>query len=289
MTLQRLWPSYNTNEIKIAFPAKYLKEIVEVLNRLAFSYFKLRKLEPTERTYRRIFYSSLATPITPDNILLGALKNLIYFYQPHSMIKKTVTTYRDFYPEIGKRRGKTDTLTISTLYSLGDISTQINDTKNAEFAYSQIHIKFFSNICHREAIRAVLALCTIHERERNYPSAQKVYTSHWQILIKHVKDYEFKSDFAEELCNKFILLLKATKTEYTVIRQIAIDYRKACVRFYGTTNESTLKATLGLAKIKEERDEYIEESTALYEEAFWFSLMLLTKILTRLGKPDGLC
>lgn len=194
------------------------------------------------------------------------MKNLVDFYQTRSMIEKIVIIYRDAYPEIEKRRGKMDNLTITTLYSLGDISVQINDTKNAEFAYRTIHQNFGTDICHKESVRAALALCTLYERERNYTNAQKVYSSLWQMYIKHGKDYELKSDFAEQLYSKYALVLKATNTDYNVIRQIATDFRKACVRFYGATHEATLKATIQLAEINEEKEEHIDESIALYEE-----------------------
>ena len=110
-----------------------------------------------------------------------------------------------------------------------NIYEQINDTKSAEFSYTQIQTNYSLVICHLEAIRAALSLCILYERERNYNAARKVYNSLWQIFIKHGKDYELKPSFAEELYNKYVLVSKASKVEYVTIRQIAIDYRKACV------------------------------------------------------------
>lgn len=240
-TLQKLWTGFTPKEVRVSFPEKHLNEVVEILNRLAYSYWKLRKLDDAETVYRRTFYASLSTTKVPEHILLGALKNIIDFYQAHSMIEKTIAIYRDVYPEIERRRSKTDQLTIGTLYSLGDIAIQLNDTKNAEFAYLSTVTNLGVESCHRDAIRAALALCTLYERSRNYDGAKKIYASLWQMFIKHGKDYELRPDFAEELYSKYVLVLKASDADYSIIRQIAIDYRKACLRFYGATHEATLK------------------------------------------------
>jgi len=49
--------------------------------------------------------------------------------------------------------------------------------------------------------------------------------------------------------------------------QLAVDYRKALVRFYGVSHETTLKATMQLGELSEEHLEHREEAIAMYEEA----------------------
>jgi hypothetical protein len=124
------------------------------------------------------------------------------------MPKKLVLVYRDLVVEIEKRHGKTNALTIKTLYTLGYLSTQIHNTDQAEFAYSQIHTNLGSDICHRGAIRAALPLSRIYEQQRQFAPAQKIYASLWQMFIKHGKDYDLKPEFAEDLYQKYIRILK---------------------------------------------------------------------------------
>ena len=268
ITLSRLWPAFTSNDLNVALPSTYTTETIDLINRLGFAYFKLRQLEHAENAYRRIFYAVKATPNSSDELLLSTSKTLIDFYETHSMVYRAVLIYKDIYEEIQKRHGKTNTLSIKTLYTMGDISLQINDTKNAEFAYREIHSNLGPDVCHRDAIKAALALCTIYEQQRQYPSAQKIYSSLWQMFIKNGKDYELKPDFAEDLYQKYVRILKQdSKTDYTTLRNLAIDYRKALVRFHGVSHETTLKATIHLAELSEEKEEHREDAIAMYEEA----------------------
>ena len=270
ITLEKIWPSFSSKDVKSSLPTTYHFEIIQLINRLAFAYLKRHEIESTESIYRRMFYAVIGTPNSPDTLLASTSKALIEFYQAHAMVERTITVYRDLYEEIQKRHGKTNSLVINTLYTLGDVAMQLNDTKNAEFAYREIHANLgqSTDLCHRDAVRACLALCTIYEQQRQYPSAQKVYTTVWHTFIKHGKDYELQTDFADELYRKYVRILKQeTRTDYANIYHLAIDYRKACVRFYGIASEITLKATLQLAEVSEESDQHREEAIAMYEEA----------------------
>jgi hypothetical protein len=215
-----------------------------------------------------MFYAVKATPNSPDEQLLSTSKTLIDFYDIHSMTEKTIVIYKDLALELQKRHGKTNPLTIKTLYTLGDVSRQLNDMKTAEWAYHEIQTSLGTDVCHRDAVRAAVALCAIYERQRQYPSAKITYASLWQMFIKHGKEYDLKPDFAEEVYHKYVRVLKQeNKTDYSTFRQLAVDYRKALVRFYGASHETTLKATMHLGELSEEHPEHREEAIAMYEEA----------------------
>ncbi|KUJ18660.1 uncharacterized protein LY89DRAFT_683570, partial [Mollisia scopiformis] len=268
VTLTRLWAGWTSTELRTPLPTNYLSETVTIIRRLYTSYWKLRQLENAETTLKRLFYAVLSTPKSSDDLLFSTKKDLIDFYETNGMFEKSVIIYRDVYPEIEKRKGKTDTLTIKTLYALGDTSKRVNDLKNAEFAYRTIHTNLGSEVCHRDSIRAAEALIAIYEQHRQYSDAQKIYHSIWQMFLKHGKEYDFKPDWSESLYEKYVRSFKQDpKVEYTTLRQLAIEYRKALVRFYGLDHESTIKATLGLAEIDEEKPEHREESIAMYEDA----------------------
>lgn len=270
ITLGKLWPEFNSKEPRTPLPSKYYAEVIEITHHLSFSYLKLRKFESAETIYRRFFYAVVATPNSSDDLLASASQQLLNFYHSHAMTEKTIVIYKDLYEEIWKRHSKTNYLAINTLYTLGDVSLQLNDTKDAEFAYLEIHKNLAqgTDLAHKDAIRACLALCTIYEQQRQYTSAQKVYSSLWHTFIKHGKDYELQAEFAEDLYYKYVRILKQeAKTDYTTLHQLAIDYRKACVRFYGISSEITLKATLQLAELNEEKENHREEAINMYEDA----------------------
>lgn len=271
ITLDQLWPAFNkTNELRTPLPESYYQETMEILNWLLFAHLQLGQLESAEYVYLKIFYSTIATPNSSDDLLVSSSEQLIQFYRTHSMLEKATTIYLDLYEELQKRHGKANTMAISTLYALGDTSLQVNDTEDAVFAYHEIYknLSEDTNLVHKDAIKACVALCNIYEQQRQYSSAQKVYSTLWHTFIKHGKDYGMQAGFAEELYQKYTRVLKQVKTDYNVLRQLAVDYRKACVRFYGISSEITLKATLQLAKINEESEDHLEDAISMYEEAY---------------------
>ncbi|KAN0098801.1 hypothetical protein V8E51_014464 [Hyaloscypha variabilis] len=268
VTITQLWPSFTSTDVNVALVSTYQTELLQLLDRLAIAYLKLRQLDHTENVYRRIFYAVKATPNSPDDLLLSTFKTLSGFYELHSMIQKTVIIYRDLALELQKRHGKTSPLTIKTLYTLGDLSRQVNDIKTAEWAYHEIHTSLGTEVCHRDAIRAALALATIFEQQHHHAQAKGVYVSVWEAFIKHGKDYDLKPDWAEDLYQKYVRVLKQeNKTDYLAFYQLAVDYRKALVRFYGVSHETTLKATILLGELAEEHKDHLEDAIAMYEEA----------------------
>ncbi|KAL5348657.1 hypothetical protein ACLOAV_006074 [Pseudogymnoascus australis] len=271
ITLDELWPAFNkTKELRSPLPETYYREVMEIVNRMLFAYLQLHQFEHAEFVYRKLFYATIATPNSPDDLLASSSEELINFYRSHIMLEKSTTIYLDLYEELQKRHGKTDTMAISTLYELGDTSLQLNDTKDAEFAYREIYTNLTqgADLVQKDAIKACLALCNIYEKQRQYSSAQKVYSTLWHTFIKHGKDYELQPEFADGLYQKYVRVLKQVKTDYAMLRQLAVDYRKACVRFYGISSETTLKATLQLARINEESENHREEAISMYEEAY---------------------
>ncbi|KAJ8068258.1 hypothetical protein OCU04_003825 [Sclerotinia nivalis] len=72
------------------------------------------------------------------------------------------------------------------------------------------------------------------------------------MLVKHGKEYDIKSDFAEDLYQRYVRVVRqGSETHHTLLRQLAVDFRKACVTFYGVHNEVTIKSTLQLAELDE--------------------------------------
>lgn len=270
-TLLRIWPSFSSSNVNMPLPTSFTAEILELLNRLAFAYFKLRQLESAETTYRKIFYAVMATPETPDELLESTSKTLIDYYESHSMTAKLIIVYRALQHEIEKRHGKTHTWTIKTLYLLGDLSMRIYNISEAETAYRTIHANLGNGnteVCHKDAVRAALALCAIYEQQRQYVPAQKVCSSLWQMLIKHGKEYNIKSDFAEDLYQRYVRVIRqASETHNTLLRQLAVDFYKTCVTLYSVHHEVTIKATLQLAELDEDSEQYREEAISLYEDA----------------------
>ncbi|PQE21552.1 nacht domain protein [Rutstroemia sp. NJR-2017a WRK4] len=270
-TLTRLWSSFSSTNINLALPSNFTNETLELLNRLAFSYFKLRQVESAELIYRKIFYAVKASPASSDELIISTSRQLIEFYESNSMSSKIIIVYKDLHHEVERRHGKTHSWTIKTLYTLGDLSMKLYDINSAEVAYRTIHANLSKDnldICHKDAMRAALALCNIYEQQRQYATAQKICSSLWHMLIKHGKEYDVKPDVAEQLYHRYVRITRVTpEPHYNALRQLAVDFHKACLASYGVHHEVTIKATLQLAEIDEDNEHYHEEAIAMYEDA----------------------
>ena len=114
VTISRLWPAFTSSDLNAPLPTTYQAETIELLNRLAIAYLKLRQFNHVEAIYRRIFYAVRATPNSPDDLLLSASKTLVDFFEHNSMIEKTIVIYKDLSLELQKRHAKTNPMTIKT-------------------------------------------------------------------------------------------------------------------------------------------------------------------------------
>ncbi|XMA10439.1 hypothetical protein WAI453_003230 [Rhynchosporium graminicola] len=268
ITITRLWTGWTSSEIRTPIPASYLEETVTVIRYLYASYLKTNQILKAEETVRKLFYGVLSTQETSDDLLISTSKELVGFYESRGMWETTIVVYKDLYAEVEKRKGKVDALTIKTLYSIGDSGMRINDTKSAEFAYSTIYTNLGSDVCHRDAARAAHAVIVIYEQQHRHTEARKVYSSIWQMFLRYGKDYDLQPDWAADLYEKYVRNLKRDpKVEYEIVRKLAIESREALVGFYGVKHESTVKATIELAQISEERVEHRLEAILMYEEA----------------------
>jgi len=120
---------------------------------------------------------------------------------------------------------------------------------------------------HREGWEAALLLVRIYEIEARWESAYDVYGYIWRTFVRYGQSYKLDVTIIESIYSKYTFILQQKKiVEYTVLLQVAKEYRETCKKFYGHHSEITIKATLEYAHICSQKEEYYEESVSSYEE-----------------------
>lgn len=268
-TISRVWSSIETRQETVKVTEEYSSEVIGVAMSLAHCRFKMLQIEKAEVIYWNIFQSLLHNHKCDQNFLVRTVKSIIEFFETTYRYEKVIKVYQEFYVHLQSSFGKSHACTIEILYGFGTIATRMSRRTEAETAYYQIFSAYqIEHGClHSDGVQAALLLCEIYEHDHKWVAAQNVYACLWQTFLKHGQSYKLGAEFVERIYSKYMHILEhKTKTEYSVIRQLAVEYRKTCISFYGSHSELTVKATMHLAEISERREEYHEECMSLYEE-----------------------
>lgn len=267
-TISSVWSSIETRQETVKVTEEYSSEIIEVAMSLAHCRFKMLQIEKAEVIYWNIFQSLLHHKCD-QHFLIRTVKSIIEFFETTYRYEKVIKVYQEFYVHLQSSFGKSHACTIEILYGFGTIATRMSRRTEAETAYYQIFSAYrIEHGClHSDGVQAALLLCEVYEHDHKWVAAQNVYACLWQTFLKHGQSYKLGAEFVERIYSKYMRILEhKTQTEYSVIRQLAVEYRKTCISFYGSHSELTIKATMHLAEISERREEYHEECMSLYEE-----------------------
>ena len=270
--LQQVWSGIETHQTVIKL-TKNVEQTVKLALSLAQCYFKDLQIEKAAVAYGSVLYSVIASVKIDHELVRTTTSSVIEFYETTYQFSKAISVYRDLCNAHQTQLGKAHKLTIQILYSWGDFATRCHHHEEAEKAYYQIFISSTrKHELHVDTIRAARVLCVLYEKKQKWKEAQDVYALLWNTFIKHGKEYHLESEFVEEIYSSYISLLETkTKSDITIIHDLASSYRETCVSIYGASHEMTYKATLRLAEISQRSEKYYEESITMYESALKYS------------------
>ncbi|KAF2089031.1 hypothetical protein K490DRAFT_38494 [Saccharata proteae CBS 121410] len=267
-TLSKVWSSVESVEIK-ASTIEHTEEVIDVAMSLAHSHFMMLHVEKAELIYQKIFRSLLFQKKCEQRFLVRTFRTIIEFYEKIYRFERAIEVYREFYVHLQKRFGKTHAFTIEIILAYGSLARRLGKDKRAEEAYYEIYISYRGEdgCCHADGLDAGFVLCELYEADCRWEAARQVYACLWRTFLTHGHEYKLDMQFSERVYEKYMHILEhKTKTEYTVIRQLAVEYRQTCIKHYGAHSEITVKSTMHLAQICERNEKYHEESMSLYEE-----------------------
>lgn len=272
-TLQRTWSSFLSSSIhNVTLTSSFTQESIELVERLAECYLQLKQMERVEDTYSRFFRATLVTKEVEKNIFERARALLINFYDKHGYQDNAISVYQDILVTYRTRYGPTHELTIQTLYILARRCQQHprNHPYWIEY-YLQIitSLNKDSDICHKDALDAIIVVTTTYWQDRRYAEALTIYQTLWNTFVRQTKQHKVFSEekFAQTLYERYYQCLEETKANFESLYQVSKQYRETAIATFGAQSSIAVEATLALAQVSQRSEEHIAQAISLYEEA----------------------
>lgn len=288
-TLQRTWSSFLSSSIHdVTLTSTFTQESIELVERLADCYLQLKQMERVEDTYSRFFRAALVTKEVDKAIFERARTLLIGFYDKHGYQDNAISVYQDILVNYRTRFGPTHELTIQTLYILARRCQQHprNHPYWIEY-YLQIisSLNKDSDICHKDALDAIIVVTTTYWQDRRYAEAVTIYRTLWNTFVRQTKQHKVFSEekFVQTLYERYCQCLEETKASFESLYQVTKEYRELSIATFGAQSTIAVEATLALAQVSQRSEEHISQAISLYEEA-----SRSTKITTTTSRSSDL-
>ena len=153
------------------------------------------------------------------------------------------------------------------MYALGKLAQEYR-RKDSDTWYLEIlsSLNKDKDICHFDALKAANILGTLYYDAKRWQDARNIYHLLWVTFVKRGKEYNMSADTADQIYQKYTVILSELRVEDTVLRTLVIDFRNACLQIYGAQAALTLKVTLLLAQINARDSSKQQDAITSYEE-----------------------
>ncbi|UPX15179.1 uncharacterized protein EKO05_0005636 [Ascochyta rabiei] len=272
-TLQRTWSSFLSCSIHdVTLTSTFTQDSIELVERLAECYLQLKQMERVEDTYSRFFRAALVTKEVDKTVFERSRTLLIGFYDKYGYQDNAISVFQDILVTYRTRFSPTHELTIQTLYILARRCQQYprNHPYWIEY-YLQIisSLNKDSEICHKDALDAIVVVTTTYWQDRRYAEAVTIYRTLWNTFIRQTKQHKIFSEekFVQTLYERYSQCLEETKASFESLYQITKEYRETAIATFGTQSTIAMEATLALAQVSQRSEEHVSQAISLYEEA----------------------
>ncbi|CAN9103516.1 unnamed protein product [Alternaria alternata] len=270
-TLQRTWSSFLANSIHdVTMATVFTQESIELVERLAECYLQTRQLERVDDVYSRFFRAVLVTENVDKAIFEKSKNLLINFYDKHGYADKAISTYQEILVVYRNRLGHMHEHTIQTLYILAQRCR--SHPRNHGYwldYYLQIltALNKDSDICHKDALDAMLVVTVTYWEDRRYAEAVTFYRVLWNTFVRQTKQHKVFTDvkFVETLYERYYQCLEETKASWSELYKVTKEYRETSIAVFGAESTIAVNATLALAQVAQSSEQHMSEAISLYE------------------------
>lgn len=269
--LKKTWSSFFSSSFEsVTLTSMFLEESFELVQRLAICYRHESRFEKVEETYMRLF-RAVRSSLRIDNVLVQKATDLLLLHLEERSTDVGISIYQKLLVEYRKFYGSSHAITVKTLYALGRLCRLSPRTHGYWIEYYQEIVNTLNKgsvVCHVDAMDAIIVVATYYYEDKRYAEALSIYKVCWHTFIhKHSEYKEFGSSvYCQRIYERYTRCLEETCTDYTVIRQVAMEFRETCIKFFGASATITITATLSLARVLRKSEEHQFEAIALYEE-----------------------
>jgi len=265
--LVKLWPHIDVHHPhEYYLPHHHHDDVIMIGHRLALCHHHAGRTEKAESIHIHVFRSCMSSLQLHDERILTTAKYLVGFYESTGMIEKSRAVYHELLEEYRGLLGRRHHLSIKIMYLLAH-HCERHEPRGAEQFYLDIVTALYhdSEECDTDCIEAMLALCRIYEHDKRFNDAQKLYRRLWLTFRHHGGECGLDTESVMEIYHKYLHILEK-EHNFSVIYELAVQYRETCTKYYGARHHYTIQATIELCKILEQEESRHEEAMAIYEE-----------------------
>ncbi|KAL9029307.1 MAG: hypothetical protein Q9196_002433 [Gyalolechia fulgens] len=275
-----IWKSIISGAGMIALPKDFGSEAVDIAIDLAICHQRSHHFHEAEEIYVRIYHACRSSCQLDDERLTRAYTVLVKFYEEHRHWQKMIQIHQQILGEYRTHLGAKHPFTIRTLYTLGSFCVEHGHDNGHEY-YEEIvtALNQGSHVCHADALEAMMVLCRWRYEAGHWHKLRNVCKVLWETWRDRGAGHEkFTADFVELLYLRYRYVLEHhVQCEYSVLRELAIEYRNACRKSFGVSVAITIKAIAELAHVCMKSEKHIQEAISLYEEVLTHTESTSTK------------
>ena len=265
-TLTLIWKMIVVGGGTCALPREHSTEAIDLAINLAICHQRAQHYHEAEEIYIRIYRACRNSCHVHDERLTRALTLILQFYQEHSKWSKLIKIHQEILVEYRKHLGPSHTLTIKTLYTLGNLCS-IHGHGNFYEYYEEIVTVLNGNsgVCHHGALEAMIILCTYYHEEGHFHKLKHTCEVLWESWSRH--SLKLEATFVEILYLRYRYVMEQHfHCEYEWLRTLTIIYRDTCKKVFGASAAIYILALVEFAQISMRSEKYVHEAISTYEE-----------------------
>ena len=273
-SLRLVWRSVISGGGVIALPKDFGAGAMDIALSLALCHHRSHHFHEAEEMYIRVYRACRNSCHIHDERMIKCSGILISFYEEHRHWRKVIEIYQELLVEYRENLGADHTLTVRTLYVLGSLCADHGHGEAYKY-YEEIiaTLNRDSHVCHADALAAMFHICHYHYEAGHWRKLRGVCKILWETWKGHYHGHaKFTVDFVEVLYFRYRYVLEThDQCDYSVLRELTIEYRTLCIETFGAAVAVAIKASIELAQLYMRSERYIHEAISIYEEGMFIS------------------
>ncbi|PYH76863.1 NACHT domain protein [Aspergillus uvarum CBS 121591] len=265
--LRTMWPAFFAPSVdEVVLPSSNLEYCVALAERLANCYRSRRRTAKEEDVRLRLYQAVRRDRPAGDKLRDRVTTGILRLYERMSQNDKLITIHQDILGDSTKRYGPEHPTVVKQLWKLAELT---RPRPIAVDYYRQIvHIlNKDSESCHPDAFEPLLIVVTDLLNQARYADALKPCRVLFNTVQKPKTSPKLQEpSFVQTLYERYIHCLRMVHSDTTVIHDVTVQYRKACISLFGMSAAITIQTTKTLANICLESKRYEAEAIKLFEE-----------------------
>jgi hypothetical protein len=265
--LQRVWPEILASSLQdVKLPSKNVDYCVGLAEKLGRCYYLQHRAGDEEDIRARLYRATRHSRPVDDELLDRVTTETLRLYERTLQTDKTIAIHKETLNGYVESFGWEHPMVIKTLWTLAELSRphpisvdyyrQIADVLNKD-----------SEVCHPDAFEPLSIVATDLLSQGRYTHA----LGPSRILFNTLQHPTARRSFQDHtavtaIYERYLKCLHAVQSDITAIHDATGQYRKACLALFGPTARITIEATMTLANICRESEQYEAEAIQLYED-----------------------